>query len=46
MSELYMYIHAQEEKEPGNKATKALVLNVKQFNGKYGCFYCEDERVA
>ena len=25
---------------------KAIVLNAKQFNGKYGCSYCEDEGVA
>ena len=24
---------------------KAIVLNCKQFNGQYGCTYCEDEGV-
>ena len=24
---------------------KAIVLNMKQFNGQYGCTYCEDEGV-
>lgn len=25
---------------------KAIVLNAKQFNGRYGCTYCEDKGVA